>query len=162
MKIVSRISVSNTICTYLRKTHLVRLLIKAHFIAGVEAFHNWDWWQALDWGEKEGGERLAHWHFFSHNNSGDVTSFHKHRQTCWLLVLTGAIRSLFSYVFQAPSILSETESSIERSLGQFSGDMANLDTAVKALSTVAVDQAGKYKNSIKKDYQVVSGPRPFL
>ena len=57
-------------------------------------------------------------------------------------------------IFQAPSILSETESSIERSLGQFSGDMANLDTAVKALSSVAVDQAGKYKNSIKKDYQV--------
>ena len=57
-------------------------------------------------------------------------------------------------IFQAPSILSETESSIERSLGQFSGDMANLDSAVKALSSVAVDQAGKYKNSIKKDYQV--------
>ena len=66
-----------------------------------------------------------------------------------------AIRSLFSNIFQAPSILSETESSIERSLGQFSGDMANLDTAVKALSSVAVDQAGKYKNSIKKDYQVL-------
>ena len=33
--------------------------------------------------------------------------------------------------------------------------MANLDTAVKALSSVAVDQAGKYKNSIKKDYQVL-------
>ena len=58
-------------------------------------------------------------------------------------------------IFQAPSILSETESSIERSLGQFSGDMANLDSAVKALSSVAVDQAGKYKNSIKKDYQVL-------
>ena len=51
--------------------------------------------------------------------------------------------------------MSETESSIERSLGQFSGDMANLDSAVKALSSVAVDQAGKYKNSIKKDYQVL-------
>jgi len=59
----------------------------------------------------------------------------------------------FLTTIQAPSILSETESSIERSLGQFSGDMANLDTAVKALSSVAVDQAGKYKNSIKKDYQ---------
>ena len=58
-------------------------------------------------------------------------------------------------IFQAPSILSETESSIERSLGQFGGDMANLDSAVKALSSVAVDQAGKYKNSIKKDYQVL-------
>ena len=73
--------------------------------------------------------------------------------TIWSL--SGAIRSLFSNIFQAPSILSETESSIERSLGQFSGDMANLDTAVKALSSVAVDQAGKYKNSIKKDYQVL-------
>ena len=58
-------------------------------------------------------------------------------------------------MFQAPSILSETESSNERSLGQFSGDMGNLDSAVKALSSVAVDQACKYKNSIKKDYQVL-------
>ena len=51
--------------------------------------------------------------------------------------------------------MSETESSIERSLGQFSGDMANLDSAVKALSSLAVDQAVKYKNSVKKDYQVL-------
>ena len=51
--------------------------------------------------------------------------------------------------------MSETESAIERSLSKFSGEMANLDTAVKALSSVAVDQAGKYKSSIKKDYQVL-------
>ena len=35
--------------------------------------------------------------------------------------------------------------------------MANLDSAsaVKALSSLAVDQAVKYKNSVKKDYQVL-------
>ena len=57
--------------------------------------------------------------------------------------------------FQAPSILAETEAAIDRSLSQFGGDLTNLDSSVKSLSSLASDQAGKYKNSIKKDYQVL-------
>ena len=55
---------------------------------------------------------------------------------------------------QAPSILPETESNIDRSLGQFTKELGQMDTAVKKISDIAVDQANKYKNTMKKDYQV--------
>ena len=55
---------------------------------------------------------------------------------------------------QAPSILAETESNIDRSLGQFTKELGQMDTAVKKISDIAVDQANKYKNTMKKDYQV--------
>ena len=49
----------------------------------------------------------------------------------------GFLRGVIN-TFQAPSILSETESSIEWSLGQFSGDMANLDSAHRSQGPVLV------------------------
>ena len=57
-------------------------------------------------------------------------------------------------IMQAPSILAETESNIDRSLGQFTKELGQMDTAVKKISDIAVDQANKYKNTMKKDYQV--------
>ena len=60
----------------------------------------------------------------------------------------------FLTTIQAPSILSETENAIDRSIGHFTKNMSKMDAAVRNLSTVAVDQANKYKVSTKKDYQV--------
>ena len=60
----------------------------------------------------------------------------------------------FLTTIQAPSILSETENAIDRNISQFSKDIVNMDSAVKALSSVASDQVTKYKTTNKKDYQV--------
>ena len=76
----------------------------------------------------------------------------------WGARYTGSSKNIFrkyKYNFlQAPSILPETESNIDRSLGQFTKELGQMDTAVKKISDIAVDQANKYKNTMKKDYQV--------
>ena len=60
----------------------------------------------------------------------------------------------FLTTIQAPSILSETENSIDNNIGQFTRNMEKMDVAVKNLSTIAVDQTIRTRNAVKKDYQV--------
>ena len=62
----------------------------------------------------------------------------------------------FLTTIQAPSILSETENSIDNNIGQFTRNMEKMDVAVKNLSTIAVDQTIRTRNAVKKDYQVPS------
>lgn len=58
----------------------------------------------------------------------------------------------FLTTIQAPSILSETETSIDRSLLQFTKDIVKMDTAVKNMNKVASEQSDNYKRSMKKEY----------
>jgi len=59
----------------------------------------------------------------------------------------------FLTTIQAPSILSETENSIDNNIGQFTRNMEKMDVAVKNLSSIAVDQTIRTRNAVKKDYQ---------
>ena len=60
----------------------------------------------------------------------------------------------FLTTIQAPSILTETESAIDRDISQFGKDIVKMDLAVKSLSSAASDQVTKYRTTNKKDYQV--------
>ena len=51
----------------------------------------------------------------------------------------------FLTTIQAPSILSETEHSIDQNINEFSKDIVKMDSAVKNMNTVVNDQITKYK-----------------
>ena len=59
----------------------------------------------------------------------------------------------FLTTIQAPSILSETEQSIDQNINEFSKDIFKMDSAVKNMNTVVNDQITKYRTVFKKDYQ---------
>ena len=111
----------------------------------METLHQGDWRQALDRGQAEGRGGHPGRGPVPHNHSGEVLA-------------AGSYKNIFrKYKYnslQAPSILPETESNIDRSLGQFTKELGQMDTAVKKISDIAMDQANKYKNTMKKDYQV--------
>lgn len=59
----------------------------------------------------------------------------------------------FLTTIQAPSILSETEASIDQSISEFGKQIVKMDSAVKNMSAVANDQVMKYRTVFKKDFQ---------
>merc|ERR1711915_127607 len=58
----------------------------------------------------------------------------------------------FLTTIQAPSILSETEASIDQSISEFGKQIVKMDSAVKNMSAVANDQVMKYRTVFKKDF----------
>jgi len=59
----------------------------------------------------------------------------------------------FLTTIQAPSILSETEHAVDKSISEFGKDIVKMDSAVKNLNAVANDQITKYRTVFKKDSQ---------